>query len=165
MTETGKLEQPIRETRGELGHVVALRLPPGVDLHGSLVELAERQPIEAGVILSGLGSLSQVTLRNVRLFPESFPIQDRNRIYSPKREPLELLTLVGNISRHDGKAYVHAHIVVSSGLENGQAYGGHLIEGCTVFSTVEVIVAVIRNANLVRRMDPQTRVVELYCES
>ena len=60
----------------------------------------------------------------------------------PKDEPLELLSLSGNIARRDdGTVVVHGHMVVSSGLEDGRAYGGHLIEGTIVFSTMELVLA------------------------
>lgn len=156
-----ELGQPIRQAKGELGQVIALRLPPGADVHATLVEVARREKIASGLILSGLGSLRQVILRNVRLFPRGFPIQDRHRIYAPKTEPMELLALSGNISRRDGEVHVHVHAVVSSGLEEGLAYGGHLLEGCLVFSTVEIVLCSIRGMTMIREMDPQTRVIEL----
>jgi predicted DNA-binding protein with PD1-like motif len=131
-------------------------------VYAALKEVAKQENITSGLILSGLGSLSRITLRNVRLFPEEFPIQDRHRIYVPKAEPMELLTLTGNISQRDGEVHVHAHAVVSSGLEEGTVYGGHLLEGCLVFSTVEIAICTVQGMTMVREMDPQTRVAELY---
>ena len=154
--------QSIRQAKGELGQIIALRLPPQSDVYAVLEEVARKEKIASGVILSGLGSLRQVTLRNVRLFPKAFPIQDCHRIYMPKEEPLELLALTGNLSQREGRVHVHAHAVVSSGLEEGLVYGGHLLRGCIVFSTVEVIICSIRGLTMVREMDPQTQVVELF---
>jgi hypothetical protein len=37
-----------------------------------------------------------------------------------------------------------------------------MAEGCTVFSTVEVVLCAIHGMAMIREMDPQTRVVELY---
>lgn len=149
---------------GGLGKVVVMRLGPGCDLKESLEEVAKKESIQSGVILSGAGSLGQVTLRNVRLFPDEFPIMDRNRIFTPKKEPLELLSLSGNISKQDDEVRIHCHVTVSSGLEDGRAYGGHLIEGCMVFSTCEVIIAEITGLRMKRNTDPETRVLELYLE-
>jgi len=154
--------QPYRQAKGELGQIIALRLPPGADVYTTLKEVARQEKIASGLILSGLGSLRQITLRNVRLFPEEFPIQDRHRIYAPRAEPMELLALSGNISQRDGEVHVHAHAMISSGLEEGAVYGGHLLEGCVVFSTVEIVICAIHGMNMIREMDPQTRVVELY---
>lgn len=156
--------EKIGVSRGELGRVMVMRLAPGCDLIKSLEEIAKREKLRSGLVLSGAGSLRQVTLRNVRLFPDEFPIMDRNRIYTPKKEPLELLSLSGNISRKDGEVYVHCHVTVSSGLDDGRAYGGHLIEGCVVFSTCEVIIAEITGLEMKRSIDPETHALELYLE-
>ena len=156
--------EKIRMSKGGLGKVVVMRLAPGCDLLRSLEEVTKQENLRSAVILSGAGSLRQLTLRNVRLFPEEFPIMDRNRIYTPKNEPLELLSLSGNISRKDGEVSIHGHITVSSGLDDGKAYGGHLIEGCVVLSTCEVIIAEITGLEMKRNIDPETHVLELYPE-
>ncbi|HEY82471.1 MAG TPA: DNA-binding protein [Dehalococcoidia bacterium] len=152
----------IRIGRGNLGRVIAFRLGPGLNLLKSLEEIARRENIGSGVILSGAGSLRQVTLRNVRLFPDKFPVMDRNRIYTPKKEPLELLSLSGNIARKGDEVYIHCHITVSSGLDDGRAYGGHLIEDCEVFSYCEIVIAEITGLEMKRGTDPETHGPELF---
>ena len=159
----GDLEK-IRIGKGSLGKVVAFRLGPGCDLLQSLKEIIKGENIQSGLVLSGAGSLSQVTLRNVRLFPDKFPVQDRNRIYTPKKEPLELLSLSGNIARKDGEVSIHCHITVSSGLDDGKAYGGHLTEDCVVFSYCEVVIAEITGLKMKRDIDPETHGPELFFE-
>ncbi len=152
----------IRMGRGKLGRVVVMRLAPGADLLKSLQEIAQQEKLAAGVILSGAGSLSRATLRNVRSFPEEFPITDRNRNYTPKQETLELVSLTGNISLKNGEPLIHCHVTVSSGTEDGKAYGGHLVEGCIVFSTCEVVLAELTGIEMTRHTDPETRAFELY---
>lgn len=154
----------IRMGEGKLGATFVMRLGPGCDVMESITEIARRKNFRSGVILSGAGSLKQVTLRNVRLFPEKFPVRDRDRIYTPKQEPLEILALQGNISRKDGEVHVHCHITISSGLDDGQAYGGHLIEGCIVFSYCEIVIAEITGLAMKRDTDPETGALELYFE-
>ncbi len=156
--------EKVRIGRGALGKVVAFRLGPGCDLLKSLVEIVKQENIKSGLVLSGAGSLKQVTLRNVRLFPDEFPIMDRNRIYTPKKEPLELLSLTGNIAQKDGEISIHCHISISSGLDDGRAYGGHLIEGCLVMSYCEVVIAEITGLALKRDIDSETRGPELFFE-
>ena len=78
---------------------------------------------------------------------------------------MELLALTGNISRIKNQINIHAHAVVSSGLEDARVFGGHLLEGCIVFSTVEIVLCSIQGMPMLREMDPQTRVVELYFSS
>ncbi len=156
--------EKVRIGKGALGKVVAFRLGPGCDLMKSIEEIAKKENIQSGLVLSGAGSLSQVTLRNVRLFPDEFPVMDRNRIYTPKKEPLELLSLSGNISKRDGESHVHCHITISSGLDDGRAYGGHLIEDCLILSYCEVIIAEITGLEMKRDIDPETRGPELFFE-
>jgi predicted DNA-binding protein with PD1-like motif len=157
--------QNIRIAKGELGTVMVMRLGPSCDLMKSIKQIADRENIRAGLVLSGAGSLSQVTLRNVKSFPDEFPITDRNRVYTPKNEPLELVSLSGNISEKDGEAFLHCHITVSSGLDDGKVFGGHLIEGCIVYSTCEVIIVEIKSLHMKRNTDAETHAFELYPES
>ena len=156
--------EKIRVGKGGLGRIVVMRLAPGCDLKKSLEEIAKSENLQSGLVLSGAASLSQVTLRNVRLFPDEFPIMDRNRIYTPKKEPLELLSLSGNISRKDDEVHVHCHVTVSSGLDDGKAYGGHLAEDCVVFSYCEVVIAEITGLKMKRDIDPETHGPELFFE-
>ncbi len=152
----------IRYGVGSLGRVIAIRLAPGADLLRSIREVAQAEGIRAAVIVSGVASLSRATLRNVLQKPDPFPITDAHRIYTSKEETLELLSLSGNIAEREGEIVVHGHFVVSSGVERGLAYGGHLIEGCEVLSTGEVVIAEIVGLPVVRRIDPQTGAAELY---
>lgn len=154
----------VRMGTGKLGKVIVLRLAPGNDILKTIKEVAEKENITAGVVLSGAASLTQSTLRNVRLFPKKFPITDRERIYVEKDEPLELLNLSGNISRNNGEVHVHCHFSVSSGLDDGVAFGGHLVDGCIVFSTGEVVIAEITGVSMQRKPDPETKAPELYFE-
>ncbi len=142
---------------GRLGRVVVARLAPGADLLKSLLEIAERERIKSGVILSCAASLSQAALRNVRQLPPELPVTDRDRVFLKKEGPIELLTLTGNIAEQDGQIAIHAHLTISMGDEDGRSYGGHLIEGCKVFSLAELAIAEIEGIRLVRTYDAPTR--------
>jgi predicted DNA-binding protein with PD1-like motif len=157
MVETG-----IRVGEGALGRVVALHMDPGTDLLRGLQATIETQGLRSAVILSGVGSLQPCLLRNVRSVPDRFPITDANRVFVAKDAVTELLSLTGNVAvREDGRVVVHGHLVVSSGREDGLAYGGHLVEGTIVFSTVEIILAEITGVSLTRSADPITHAAEL----
>jgi len=142
--------------KGSLGRVVAFRLSPGADIYESLKNIIEEHNIKTGVILSGVASLKQAVLRNVNLIPDSFPMTDAYRVLTKIKKPLEVLTLSGNITELNCKPFVHAHIVVSAGEENGLAYGGHLEKGCIVFSTAEIIIAEINEMQILREMSDDT---------
>ena len=52
---------------------------------------------------------------------------------------LEVVSGIGNISRlKDESVVVHAHLVVSD--EDGRCWGGHLMEGCEVSVTIELVI-------------------------
>jgi predicted DNA-binding protein with PD1-like motif len=53
-------------------------------------------------------------------------------------EDVEVVSCMGNISTLNGKPMVHAHIIVSD--EKGKCYGGHLMRGCKVSVTIELVI-------------------------
>lgn len=146
---------------GRLGRVFVVRLRPGSDLLRSLEQLAGEAGIRAGLVLGGAASLRQAVLRNVKVFPDRFPITDLVRVLTIKKDPLELTSISGNISLKDGNPFVHCHVTVSSGEEDGRAYGGHLLEGCIIFSTGELAVAELSGVELMRVHDEETHALEL----
>ncbi|MFC1903436.1 PPC domain-containing DNA-binding protein [Chloroflexota bacterium] len=162
MSELGK----IRVGEGPSGRLVFASLGPGCDLLKSLKEIIKEKNVKSGLIVSGVGCLQQATIRGASSFPEELPMTDQNRVYVPKKEPLELLSLQGNIARKDdGEVYIHCHITVSSGLEKTRAYGGHLIEGCIVHPYVEIAIAEVTGLEIKRREDPEFRALGLYFDS
>ena len=153
----------IRMATGRLGRIVAFHMDPGLDLLKAIRSIVAEQGIHSGIILSGVGSLKTAVLRDLRTFPDAFPITDANRVYVAREEPIELLSLTGNIARRDdGTVVVHGHLIISSGMEDGRAYGGHLVEGSVVFSTMEIVLAETTGVALQRAVDPITGAAELW---
>ncbi|MEO1069472.1 MAG: PPC domain-containing DNA-binding protein [Cyanobacteria bacterium J06638_6] len=125
-----------------------LRLIPGQDLKQSLYSFAQAQTLEAGVILTALGSLTQASLR--------FAAANEATAIAG---PLELLSLTGTLSRHG----MHLHAAVADA--QGQVYGGHLMPGCLIRTTAEIAIAELPHLRLHRQSDPQTGYRELVIES
>jgi len=75
-------------------------------------------------------------------------------------EPVELLSLQGNLGDEEGKPVLHAHVV--AGREGGEAIGGHLLSA-TVHNTAEVLLLRLPGVRLSRRHDP-TGLLGLYPE-
>jgi predicted DNA-binding protein with PD1-like motif len=67
-------------------------------------------------------------------------------------EQVELLALSGDVAEQDGRAAVHAHVVL--GTRDGTTRGGHLIAG-HVRPTLELVVDEAP-AHLRRRYDPES---------
>ena len=104
------------------------RLKPGEDLFDSIQAFAMEQHVEAGCILSGVGSLRHATLR----------LADRE--YNSEYEgPFEIVSITGTISVHGS----HLHISISDG--DGKTIGGHFESGCKIYTTAEIVIAVFRD--------------------
>ena len=115
------------------GAVLVARLYPGEDILSSIEKIANEKRIQSAH-LSMIGAVSRVHLgyfdREINGYKD-FTVE----------EDLEIVSGIGNISRHDEKYVVHAHIVAAD--ENGRCYGGHLLAGCQVSVTIELIITEI----------------------
>jgi predicted DNA-binding protein with PD1-like motif len=67
-------------------------------------------------------------------------------------EQVELVSLIGDVAMFEGKAQVHAHVVVAK--SDGTAHGGHLMEA-RVRPTCEVVL-VESPGNLRKEIDPES---------
>jgi hypothetical protein len=120
------------------------RLRPGQDLFDSVQAFAMEQHVEAGCILSGVGSLSHATIRLA------------NREYSSEYEgPFEIVSITGTISIHGS----HLHIAIAD--ENGKTIGGHFESGCKIYTTAEIVIAVFRDVIYKRELAADSGYEEL----
>jgi predicted DNA-binding protein with PD1-like motif len=101
------------------------RLKPGDDLFGSIESFVQDKNIEAGCLLSGVGSLTHATLR----------FADRE-YHSGYDGHFEIVSITGTVSIHGS----HLHISISDG--DGKTMGGHLAHGCKIYTTAEIVLAV-----------------------
>ena len=129
-------------------NVHVLRLAPGDDLRAVLesafADLAREHGIAAACIVSAVGSLSQAMLR----YADKPGASDLNG-------PLELLMLSGTLSA-DG-----AHLHGSVADANGEVRGGHIMPGCIVRTTAEVVIALLPGWEFRRELDVATGYREL----
>lgn len=148
---------------GNTGRVVVSRLKSGCDLLRSLQEIVEETGLKSGVILSGVGLLSSVKLRNCKTLPDEFPITDLNRTYLSFEKPSEIVGMSGNVSFADGKPLVHAHLTLSFiEDETIRVIGGHMIEGSTVFGFAEVILMELTDIEMIKKYDEETRTLQIF---
>ena len=100
------------------------RLSPGQDLFDSIQAFVMKKDVQAGCILSGVGSLRHATLR----------LADRE--YNSEYEgPFEIVSITGTVSVHGS----HLHIAISDG--DGRTIGGHFESGCKIYTTAEIVIA------------------------
>lgn len=124
--------------------MVQFRVKPGSDLLAVIEEAVKFEDIRAGVIVSGLGALKKAIFRDLKWFPERYPVTPKDRLYLEVEKPLELVSLVGWVApKRDGGVEVHAHFSAST-IENDSVVtlGGHLTEGtiCGIKTVVSILV-------------------------
>ena len=98
------------------------RLKPQQDLFDSIEEFVKQNNIEAGCILSSVGSLTHATLR----------LANRN-YYNDYEGYFEIVSMTGTASIHGS----HIHVAISDG--DGVTIGAHLVGGCTIYTTAEIV--------------------------
>ncbi|MES2509177.1 MAG: PPC domain-containing DNA-binding protein [Pseudomonadota bacterium] len=128
-----------------------LRLHPGDDLRQAVAAGSEGLMAELGLhaacVVSSVGSLSCAVLRYAGQ-------ADGSRLEGP----LEMITLSGTIAAPGGGG-VHLHASVADA--QGRVSGGHLMPGCIVRTTAEIVLALLPDWSFVRALDPQTGFQEL----
>jgi len=104
------------------------RLKSGQDLFDEIETFVKEKHIEAGCILSAVGSLTHATLRLA------------NRDYYNEYEGhFEIVSMTGTVSIHGS----HLHVAISDG--DGVTTGGHLVSGCKIYTTAEMVLAVFED--------------------
>lgn len=121
-----------------------LRLHPGQDLKIELDSLVEKHEIEAACIITCLGSLTTAVLR--------FANQETSERLDGH---FEIVSLSGVLSIHGS----HYHISIAD--KRGKMYGAHLMDGCKVYTTTEIVIGIVPNHSFMRTFDPQTGYPEL----
>ncbi|MBW4695595.1 MAG: DNA-binding protein [Lyngbya sp. HA4199-MV5] len=125
-------------------NIFALRLKPGQDLKQGLAAFVAAKQIRAGFILSAIGSLRTAAIR--------FANQPTSEIL---HEKFEIVALNGTLSIHG----IHLHLAIAD--KTGRMLGGHLTEGCIIYTTAEIVIGESPNLAFVRTPDAQTGFLEL----
>lgn len=107
---------------------ITFRLKPGQDLFDEIESVVAEQNIEAGCVLSAVGSLTHATLR----------LANRED-YSEYQGHFEIVSMTGTVSVHGS----HLHISISD--EDGKTIGGHLLPGCKIYTTAEMVIGVFED--------------------
>ena len=104
------------------------RLKAGQDLFDEIETVVAEKNIEAGCVLSAVGSLTNATLR----------LANREH-YSEYDGHFEIVSMTGTISVYGS----HLHMSISDG--DGKTIGGHLVPGCKIYTTAEMVLAIFED--------------------
>ena len=124
--------------------IYAIRLHPGQDLKRELDNFAKMQQLQAGFIITCVGSLQKVTIRPA---DQQIPLL--------REQKFEIVSLVGTLSP-DGS---HVHISLSD--STGATIGGHLLEGNEIYTTAEIVIGEAEHLQFRRETDLVTTFKEL----
>lgn len=117
-------------------HTCSVRLRPGQDLKKVLEALVQQERIAAGAVLTCVGSLTDVTLRLAN--------QEGSSTWQGH---FEIVSLVGTLSANGS----HLHMSVSD--STGRTLGGHLLEGCKIYTTAELLIGIMPDVIYTREPD------------
>lgn len=123
---------------------VCRRLHRGDDLLLSIRTLCEREKIDAAVVMSAVGCVSRAVLR------DAGGVNLRS-----VDEPCEIVSLNGTASR----TRCHLHLALSR--EDLSTIGGHMMPGCIVNTTCELVLGVLEHMRFDVEQDAQTGYDEL----
>ena len=122
----------------------AIRLRRGADLLQSIEEFCIVNSIRAGVVLSGVGCVTKARVRDA----SGVTIVDID-------EPMEIVSLMGTVSEK------RCHLHVSFSREDLSVVGGHLVKGCIINTTCELVIGQLPGVSIDVEEDPETGYDEL----
>jgi len=127
------------------GKMIFSRLFEDEDLAESIKKRAETNGIRAGFFIL-IGSLKRVALGFYK----------EGKYETIRLEgPMEIASCTGNVAVDEkGEIVIHAHIVVSN--ERCEAFGGHLMKGCEVGATAELVMVEAAGVGVQRGFDEKT---------
>jgi len=131
---------------GTFSEIVVIRLDPGEDVFEGILRYCKEHAIKNGVLLALHGSLKKASFFNV------VPKPDLAMQYG-YTDPMilddicELIGGSGTVTHEeDGTINIHVHCSYSD--RGGKAWGGHLIPGNEVLLVAEIMIGVVKGAEM-----------------
>lgn len=125
-----------------------LRLTPNQDIKQELINFSQANMITVGSIVSAVGSVSKMSVR----------VADGKTVIE-SIENREVFALSGTIVQNK----VHAHIAAIN--PSMEVFGGHLMVGCLVHTTMEItILDLSDDISAQRKYDENTGYDELFVD-
>ena len=130
--------------RKVLMDTIAIRLKPQQDLKLELDAIAHQHNLQAACIVTCVGSLTQAVLRLAG--------QNSGTTYNDR---FEIVSLVGTLSQYGS----HYHMAIAD--STGRTIGGHMMQGCLIYTTAEIVIGILPNISFHRNHDATTGYREL----
>ncbi|KAF0984831.1 hypothetical protein FDP41_000730 [Naegleria fowleri] len=134
-----------------------MRLFPNQDILQVLMEFTRVNKLRAVTVQAVVGSVRKAVMR----------LANRDFSTSFEKGPYEIVSLSGTISANYNSTtndysdiIPHIHMSISDGF-TGSTFGGHMVEGCMVYTTVEIVLNELTDVYFERKLDPETGYDEL----
>ena len=149
----------------DLSDVRFVRFQPKDDLFQMVRETVKAAGWERAVILSGIGSLYEVTFIDPKAAIELPVNKDKVNVIE-MNGPFELMSLEGNVvplvgefaDMKEGDPVLHLHALL--GHLDGRITGGHMIRA-KVFTTTELFLAHIQESKVKKKQSDVTGLTEM----
>lgn len=116
------------------GDRIAVRMDRGDEVCAKLLELAEKENIRLASV-TGIGASNDVTLGVFNTAEKKYSRLRYNDV------DYEIASITGNLSRQDGKPYLHLHAAIGNPV-CGETRAGHL-NAALISATAEIMVGVV----------------------
>jgi len=149
--------------RGQMNRIVMGKLKMDIDLLEGIKELAKKERVQTGVILSAVGALKKAIFRNLKILPPDLKVEQHHRLYFELEQPMEIVSLTGWMAtKEDGEIEVHAHLSASAVVQDQvTTLGGHLTTGVITSIKVVVMIGVIEESNIRAGLDPRINQIDV----
>ena len=149
--------------RGRMNRIVMGKLGMDIDLLEGIKELAKKEKVRQGVILSAVGALKKATFRNLKVLPADLKVEKHHRLYLELEQPMEIVSLVGWMAtKEDGDLEIHAHFSASTVIQDQVVtLGGHLTSGIITSIKVVVVIGVIEESNIRAGLDRRINQIDV----
>jgi len=121
-----------------------LKIKLGEELVSALTSFCQKKKIEKGIVV-GIGALKKAKFGY-------FDQRKKKFFQLEKKGPLEIVSLLGNISLKEKKSFLHIHIALAD--KKGNVFGGHLIEGIVFAGEMKILE--IEGEKIERAFDSET---------
>jgi len=149
--------------RGRIDRIVMGKLRMDIDLLEGIKELAKKEGVQTGIILSAVGALKKATFRNLKVLPPDLKLEKHHRFYFDLEQPMEIVSLTGWLAtKEDEELEIHAHLSASTVIQDRVVtMGGHLTPGIITSVKVVVVIGVIEESNIKAGLDPRNNQVDV----
>ncbi len=132
----------MESVESKIGRVVFARFFEGEDLLETIALTAEQNNVRSGFFFL-IGTVKKAVLGYY---------EEGKYIPVERAGPLEIVSCTGNVSvKEESELVVHGHMVVSDA--GGNAFGGHVLAGCVVDATAELVLVEAESVALKRKFD------------